>query len=504
MKKTSYFSSVLLLVAIFVVVAAISERYFFRLDLTEGGQYSLSPATRDILKNLDETVTVRAYFTEDLAPDLAKVRDNLRDLLIEYGSLSGGKVVYKFENPNKNPETENEALADGIRPVLFNARERDEVTQKRIFMGAVVKLGTGSESIPFFDPNSSLEYSLSMAIKKLSVTKKPAIGFVQGQGEPPLAAYQQVMDELQVLYRVTAVTLSDTSVLKDYKALVIVAPKDTFDLQNLNALDRYLASGGRLFIAMSHVNGDLQTLKGDVNNTGLSAWLEQKGLKQEDAFVADANAGSVMLTQRTRFGTMTTPIRFPFLPIITNFADHPITKGLENISFGFCSPIIFTGDSTVRFAPLAYTSENTGVINTPVFFNINKKWTKADLSAGKQVVAALLEGNINGSDQAKIIMVSNGEFAVTGTGQRPNMQSSDNISLMANSIDWLSDDTGLIGLRTKTITSRPIKAMSDGKKAFLKWLNFLLPLILVVIYGLIRMQFRRNQRIKRMQEAYVK
>ena len=92
MKKTSYISSILLLVAIYVVVAAISESYFFRVDLTEGGQYSLSKATKDILKNLDEPVTVNAYFTKDIAPDLAKVKNNFRDLLIEYNSISGGRA----------------------------------------------------------------------------------------------------------------------------------------------------------------------------------------------------------------------------------------------------------------------------------------------------------------------------------------------------------------------------------------------------------------------------
>jgi ABC-type uncharacterized transport system involved in gliding motility auxiliary subunit len=105
---------------------------------------------------------------------------------------------------------------------------------------------------------------------------------------------------------------------------------------------------------------------------------------------------------------------------------------------------------------------------------------------------------------SKIALVTNGDFAYNGTGQRPRMQQEDNISFMVNIIDWLSDDTGLIELRTKTITSRPIDVMSDSKKMMLKWLNFLLPLLLVIIYGLIRMQINRNKRIKRMQEAYVK
>lgn len=504
MKKKSYITSVLLLIAIFVVVAAISESYFFRWDLTEGKQYSLSKATKDILKNLDEPVTITAYFTKDLAPNLAKVKRNFQDMLVEYNSLSGGKVVYKFVNPNKDSETENKALKDGIQPVLFNAREKDEITQKKVFMGAVIRLGQEKEVIPFIDPQGSIEYMLSTAIKKLSVKDKPKVGFVQGQGEPPMNAFQQVMTELEVLYQVEPVTLTDTAVnLGDYKALVIAMPKDTFNVQQLKALDEYLNRGGRLFVAFNHVDGDLQTLQGKVTNTALAGWLKQKGLEVDDAFVVDADCGTVGVSQRTNFGMMTTQVRFPYLPIIKKFADHPATKGLEQVVMPFCSPLHFSGDSTQKFVPLAFTSENSGIQKVPVYFDINKKWTQSDFTAGEQVVAGVLAG-VNGNSTAKIALVTNGDFAYNGNGQRPRQLSSDNVSLMANLIDWLSDDTGLIELRTKTITSRPIDQISDGKKLLLKWFNFLLPVILVLLYGLIRMQYRKNQRLKRMQEGYVK
>lgn len=505
MKKTTYLTSILLLVAIFVVVAAISERFYYRLDLTEGGQYSLSNATKDILKNLNSPVTVKAYFTKELAPDLAKVKDNFQDILIEYNSLSGGKVVYEFNNPNEKAEIETEAMQAGIQPVLLNTREKDEIKQQKVYMGAVISLGNEKEVIPFVDPNGSIEYSLSTAIKKLSVTNKPKIGFIQGQGEPPINAYPQAMEEMAVLYDVKPVYLSDTVMnLNDYKTLVIAASQDTFDIAKLDMLDAYLSSGGKLFIALSHVMGNLQTAQGMVKHTGMAEWLLEKGLKVEDSFVIDANCGSIGVSQRTNFGTMTTQVNFPYMPSITHFSDHPAVKGLEQVILPFCSPITYIGDTVQIFTPLAFSSDQSGLQQTPLYFDINKKWTQTDFNLGKQVVAGLLEGSINGNSNAKIVIITNGDFAFNGTGQRPRMQSKDNINLMVNCIDWLSDDTGIIDLRTKTITSRPIEQMADGERAVLKWLNFLLPLVLVIIYGLIRIQFRRNQRIKRMQEGYVK
>ena len=79
---------------------------------------------------------------------------------------------------------------------------------------------------------------------------------------------------------------------------------------------------------------------------------------------------------------------------------------------------------------------------------------------------------------------------------------------MVNSIDWLSDDTGLIELRTKGVASRPIDSEylgdeNSGKRDMIKYLNFGLPLILVLAYALFRNFKARNLRMQRMQERYV-
>ena len=505
MKKNSYLTSVLLLVAVFVVLAAVSEYYFFRFDLTEGGQYSLSKATKNILKDLDSPVTVTAYFTEDLAPDLAKVKDNLRDMLVEYNSRSGGKVLYNFKDPSKDKETETEALQAGIQPVLFNAREKDEVKQQKVFMGAVIRMHDQKEVLPFIEPKSSLEYSLSTAIKKLSVKQKPKVGFIQGHGEPPPAAYQQLMAELKVLYDVQPVMLSDQkSNLNEFKTLVVAAPTDTILPAELQLLDNYLEQGGNIMLALKHVAGDLTTRSGKIINTGFEGWLKQKGLVVEDGFLVDSKCGSITVRQQTNFGIMTSSMKFPYFPLITDFADNPATKGLEQVLLTFAAPIRFEGKDSDTFIPLASTSKQTGILKPPVFFDVNKKWTRSDFEDGSQVVAGMLESKTPQGALSRIIVVGNGDFAYNGTGQQPERKQADNISLMANFIDYLSDDTGLITLRTKTITSRPIEQLEETTKAILKWLNFLLPILLVIIYGLIRAQFKRNQRLKRMGVGYVK
>ncbi len=256
-----------------------------------------------------------------------------------------------------------------------------------------------------------------------------------------------------------------------------------------------------LFIAMNRVKGDFTTVQGTSLETGLETWLSNKGLMVENNFVVDASCGKISVRQ----GNFPFPVQinFPYFPAISKFADHPITKGLEQIMFPFASSITYTGDTSNYFLPLAMTSDKSGTLSTPLYFDVQKKWSGNDFPLKGITVGALLQGNLVGNQHQALSVFSNGQFPVNGEGQNAQQIAPDNVNLMVNSIDWLSDDTGLIDLRTKGVTSRPLDQIEDGRKLFLKWLNFLLPLFLILIYGIIRMQRRRNLRVKRMQEGYI-
>jgi ABC-type uncharacterized transport system involved in gliding motility auxiliary subunit len=188
--------------------------------------------------------------------------------------------------------------------------------------------------------------------------------------------------------------------------------------------------------------------------------------------------------------------------LITNFAEHPITKGLENVMLEFASAIRYTGDTTKRFTPLAMSSEKANSLGAPQYFDIQKQWTDADFPLRNLIMAAAVEGRLAGSGESKMVVISDGDLAISGSGQRARQLQPDNVNLVSNSIDWLSDDTGLIALRTKGVTSRPIDELEASTKSILKYANFLMPLILVMGYGLIRMQRNRMTRLKRMSENY--
>jgi gliding-associated putative ABC transporter substrate-binding component GldG len=504
MKTKNVSLYILFVLAAIVLVNIISDTLFVRLDLTEDNRYTLSNATKDIIKNLDEPITITAYFSEDLPPDIAKTRRDFKELLTEYRNISKNNIMYEFISPNADEEKEKEAMSKGIQPVLINVREKDQVKQQKAFLGAVIQKGEQKEVIPFMQPGTAMEYALSSGIKKLSVLNKPVIGFLQGHGEPELNAMKQAMVELGVLYQVQPVNLiQDANALEGIATLAIVAPIDSISEMEFSQIDAFLSNGGRLYIAMNRVNGELQEQRGFTVNTGLETWLKSKNLIVENNFVVDATCATVNVQQQQGFFTFASQVQFPYIPIVSKFADHPITKGLEQVVAQFVSTMTFTGDSSITFTPLITSSEKAATLSSPLYFDIQKNWNDNDFPLAELPLGALLEGKLSGNMNSKMVVIADGDFAINGSGQETREQNKDNINLMVNSIDFLSDDTGLIELRTKGVTSRPLDPIEEGKKSFLKWLNLLLPILLIAILGFIRSQQQRNLRYKRMEEGYV-
>jgi len=493
MKKSTI--SILLVVGIIVVINFLSNEVFFRMDMTADKTYTLSNATKNILKNLEEPITITSYFTDDLPPQYAKNQTDFKDLLIEYNRRSNGLLNFEFIDPAKE-QKEQEAAQNGVQPLLINVREKNEAIQKRAYMGAILKCGEAQEVLPFIQPEGPMEYQLTTAVKKLSVSDKPAIGIVTGHGETQAQELKEVYQELSVLYDVETVDLSSVQEIPlRMRTILMVKPQDSIPSQHFAVLDNYLAGGGNICLAVNNVSGDFQTQQGSSMNTQVDKWLETKGIKLNGDFVLDAQCSSIGVTQQQGFFSFQSQVQFPYFPLVNKFPEHPITQGIEQVAFPFVSSIENTGANVMT--PIVVSSTSSVSQTPPLRFDVQKKWRQSDFPEGSKTIAAVFEGNLAGTGTSgKLILFGDADFPVSqGRNSRSN---SDNFSLLVNSVDWLSDDTGLIDLRTKGVVSRPIDDIEEAKVSMYKWGNFLLPIFLVLILGFYRNQKNRNLRVKRM------
>jgi ABC-2 type transport system permease protein len=153
-----------------------------RLDLTEEGLFSISPATKRILTSMDETLTIHGYFSKRTHPKLAPLIPEIVDLLDEYQAVSRGKVIVETVDPGEDEEAEREA-ADrfGVQSSPFQLASKYESGIVNAYFSLVIRYGDQYERYGFQDliqvevrPDGdidvrlrNLEYDLTRAIKKV-------------------------------------------------------------------------------------------------------------------------------------------------------------------------------------------------------------------------------------------------------------------------------------------------------------------------------------------------
>ncbi|MFQ5670149.1 MAG: Gldg family protein [Acidobacteriota bacterium] len=155
---------------------------WLRLDLTEEGVYSITPATRRLLGSLDENVLVTGYFSKRTHPKLAPLVPQIEDLLDEYRAISKGRVQVEIVDPGQDAAAEQEATDRfGVESTPFRLASKYESGIVNAYFALVVRYGDQYVRYGFDDlieverlPDGdvdvrlrNLEYDLTRAIKKV-------------------------------------------------------------------------------------------------------------------------------------------------------------------------------------------------------------------------------------------------------------------------------------------------------------------------------------------------
>lgn len=154
-----------------------------RVDLTERQEYTISRVTKDLLRQLDEPLLIRGYFSKKTHPLLAPLMPRLRDIIEEYGVVGGSKVVTEYVDPREDEALEKEARQlYGIESFTFQLSDRLDQSFVNSYASILVKYGDEYEVLNIRDLIEGTatnrrnlevklrnpEYELTRAIKKVA------------------------------------------------------------------------------------------------------------------------------------------------------------------------------------------------------------------------------------------------------------------------------------------------------------------------------------------------
>ncbi|MDD5087707.1 MAG: GldG family protein [bacterium] len=518
--SVSSVSNLLIVLAIVVVVNLIGLRLFGRADLTENRIYTLSKASRRVVADLDDRLTVKAYFTKDLPPPYNANSRYVQDALADYRSYGGGNFMFEFVDPADEEKLQQEAQQYRIQPVQVNVMEKDEVKLKRAYMGLVLIYGSKHETIPLVQTVQNFEYEMTSAIKRLTSDQLPKVGFLGGFGTPDLGMdMRQITTALAKHYQVVPVsTLSGNELIpSDIGVLCIVQPKEPLDEWTKFAVDQYIMHGGKVGWLLNKVNADVQNSMATGLQLGLDDMTRQYGFTVANNLVMDINA-SMINVQQQGYMIITNMVRYPAFPRILDFnSEQPIVKDFQELPLFFPSSIDTmppTGGA-VKYEPLFRTSELTRVQAGRFDINPMGQWKREDFQGGAKLLGVAMTGTfpsafagkavphptdslasppavsiLTESPETRMVVIGDGNFV-----QGQFMQGGPGQILFLNIVDWLSQDSDLMSIRSREAAVRPLKSdVSDATKQTVKYANLFGPPALVLLIGAFRWTTRRNRR----------
>jgi len=476
----------------------------------------------NIIESLTEQLTLRLYFSEQVAQELPSIKSyaqRVQELLEEYQRASNGMIRLIVVNPEPFSDNEQRAKQYGLQGVPI------EGDPDPLYFGlAGTNQLDGVENISFFQPEKEdvLEYDLTKLIYKLSSADRKSIAVMSSlevngevydplKGEAPSddgAKPWAFMAELRQLFTVSVLPTDIKRIPSSIDVLMLVHPKE-FPHSTLYAIEQYVLRGGKL-ITFVDPYSESDIPEKDPDNP-MAAKLKSRSSNMPTLFKAWGfmrAAADVVADRKTAikvdFGARTgnKPIDYVLwhgIPAEQINNEQAITSQLKKIEVataGYFKPVdgigtqitpLFSSSNeamlvdkrVVQFRndPMALlTKYHAGTLSYPIAVRVNGavKSIYPDGVQGDDGTLKTMRGHVNESQQdidviaiADVDMLQDRFWVQLQDfyGDQIAYSTSNNIDFLINSIDEMSNTNGLISVRSRTGFSRPFDRVLDLQRS---------------------------------------
>lgn len=512
-------SKLVLVFAALLFVNLFSMRWFTRVDLTGNKAFTLSETTKGLLNSLDDNFLVNAYFSPDLPPPYHNHRRAVREMLDEYRALSKGKFHYQFADPASDTIVESEAIRSGVRPIQVKVIKNDRFQSARAFLGLSLNFEDKHERIAVVTSLDRLEYAISSSMKKMIARRVYTIGVLTGLGTPPLSQLESLKEALTRQYDIMPVDISGGKPIPlNITVLVVVAPTQKLTEEEKYQLDQFVMHGGRIAFFLNGMTIDHEARQANPLDLGLAPMFEMYGVVFNNDLVADARCGNYFVEGQSTVAGIPNEILYPFFPAANEY-------NLNTVILTTPSPIVFRYASSIDTRLSSIRRINAGVIVASSGrskriqgdgIDIDpKRMPAAETLLDQQITFGVtLEGSFrsvygrrpDGSTPAaglkvdtsaliskgvptRMVVVGDGDFLLDGVEQNH-----ENVAFATSLVDWLVNDVSLTAVRSRDLTPRPLRELPEQTKILVKYFNFIVPPLLIILFGVTRLFMRAARR----------
>jgi len=461
-RKSSFFFATTVLTSGVVLGGLVAVNYIAfkknkRWDLTKEKIHTLAPQTTSTLAGLQDPVRAIGFI-----PPSHPYYGMLEELFQRYHAEAPEKFEYSFKDPRRSPDLAAKyQLKEGQTTVVLVRGEGASESHTRL--------------------NTLSEMELTNALVKLSAVGSQKVYFVTGHGEWPLektqasptdpgASLSELIRQIQQEgYTPEALNLAGkTDVPKDASLVIIAGARAPFAKPEVETLQRYLATGGRMLYFADAGLAD-----------GLDALLAEYGVQVDDGIAADAqfNSGN------------------PYVVLSPFYSEHDIVKPLRarglNIEFPTARSLsVLRGGLApgVKVEPVVLTSQYGWVETKPEENAVPSDGEKTgQLTLVVAATRDTKEAQDKRFDQTRLVVVGDSEILLD-----PNWGHEPNRNLVMNSLGWASNQVAKITFRPPDRESSTLELDEASMNGIRFIATDLLPLSLLGM-GLAIWLSRRNK-----------
>ena len=540
----------LLLLAALVGINYLASFVSLRWDLTQDQRYSVSDATKQLLTELDRNIHVSVYLSGDFPPGFERLESATRETLEEFKTYADGKLTYQFIDPSaasteeKRGQQYQQLVNAGLIPTTLHDNEQGKRTEKLIFPGAIVEADTLAVPVLLLKGNKSssseeqlnqsyegVEFQLASAIRQLVPTPRKRVGMVVSHTSASPAGFSDLIATLQQKYDVFLDVNNPVS-YEGLDALLVLKPDQRFTEDEKYNLDQFVVGGGKALFFVDGAKVDSISPEGtfaqplDLN---LSDLFFKWGVRVNANLVKDLTSAAILLN----VGNMgespqLKPLPWRFYPLLNRFGPSPITRNIDAVYTRYLSSLDTVGGAAaIRRTPLLMPSPYTKTLAAPVLVAYNEARQQPEPSeyrGGTQLASVLLEGTFTSLFQnrilpndsrkgtfrasgpdGKVLICADGDVIVNDFDLRRNTpfplgydRVSQNVfgnkDFVIHALDYMLDPDGLITARAKQISIRLLdKIRVQEERTVWQFLNLLLPMGLIGLFGAVRYGLRRRK-----------
>jgi gliding-associated putative ABC transporter substrate-binding component GldG len=554
--KKNNLKSVLIILAIVVLANVIGSSFFHRFDLTKDKRYTLSTTSLNIIKQVQNPLSIKVYMQGDLPAEFKRLQQETKQLLEEFQAYNSN-IVFEFVDPLENEDASMDNIKDlyrkGLTPINITVDDKGKQSQAMVFPWAIAVYDNKEVNIPLLKnimgasttqkvigSVQHLEYSIAEGLNKITKAKQKKIAVIKGNGELQDILMAKFLLQVRESYFIGPFTLDSVAKnpigslesLEKYDLAVIAKPTETFTDSEKQVLDQFIINGGKTLWLIDQVSAEMDSLYDASGATlayprdlNLNDMFFKYGIRINPDLVKDEQGSPIKLaTGEQGSATQFQEFNWKFAPQVYPNSLHPIVKNLGGIKFDFANPID-TLKNGIKKTILLESSQYSKKIGTPSEINLNivaEETSPNDyLNKGKIPLSVLLEGSFHSMFENRVLPFEQKTFQATGKENKMIVISDgdliknqldknfqpvelgydqrsgnlyDNKDFLINCVNYLLDDTGLINIRSKDLDL----PLLDKEKVYENYtrtqiLTIGLPILILGLFGVVFTFLRKRK-----------